>query len=89
MKKRALVLSGLLGFGVLFGCSQIENNVEAGEDGIFEYIGKSNTEKLSSVREVRHKVTGCHYLITNRDGDYARAMVQMLDKDGLPYCEGE
>lgn len=85
MKK--VVLTVVVGFTFLFGCSQVENKVEAGEDGIFEYIGKSDTDRLNRVKEVKHKDTGCHYLITNNDGDYARAMVQMLDKDGLPYCE--
>ena len=85
--KKKLTIVGLLGFTFLFGCGQIENEVEAGEDGIFEYIGKSDVDNLKRVREVKHKDTGCHYLITNSDGDYARALIQMYDKDGLPYCD--
>ena len=92
MKKQKLVLTGLVGFAFLFGCNQVDtmNEVSAGEEGIFEYIGKSDTSKLSRVKEVKHKNTGCHYLITNNDGDYARAMVQMfIEKDGVtvPYCD--
>lgn len=89
--KRKLVLTGFVGFAFLFGCSQVDDGVvQAGEDGIFDYIGKSDIDKLSRVREVKHKVTGCHYLITNNDGDYARTMEQMfIEKDGVsvPYCD--
>lgn len=81
MKKRILVLSGLLGFGVLFGCSQVSNDVSADSPKMFVRV---SNEGIFTV--YKHKETNCLYTVSDSSYNYGN-LTQLLNKDGLPYCE--
>lgn len=86
MKKR-LILVGIIGFGVLFGCSQVTQDVSAIGVNQFELVSTDN-HKGDTLYTYKHKQTGCYYL-TNKNG-YSGGMVQMfIEKDGesIPYCD--
>lgn len=94
MNKRKVVLASLLGFTLLFGCSQVEeekelhvssNKVSAEEviSDNFEIISES--EEGAFTYELIHTPTQCHYVQTHKGG-----LTQMfIEKDGVsvPYCD--
>lgn len=98
MNKRKVALTSLLGFTLLFGCSQVEgerdlhvggNKVSAEEflPEAFIEVQKSDVGGHGTIK-FKDVDTGCYYIRT-RDVQ-AVAMVQMfIEKDGVsvPYCD--
>lgn len=82
--KKKLTIIGLLGFTFLFGCTQTQHEAGAKIPDGFVLIER-NEEVFSAgkVYEIKHVKTGYHYIITTNGNS---SVTQMLDKDGLPYC---
>lgn len=98
MNKRKVTLAGLMGFTVLFGCSQMEDknkhaevNTVSAEELLadnFEVISKSEITNVTYQYELVHETTKCHY--TYVDGSRDGGLVQMfIEKEGvsIPYCD--
>ena len=84
--KKKLVIAGLLGFTLLFGCSQTYQEVEADKEKEFTIVSSEDITRHKTIYILKHNKTGCYYIMaTNYDG--GPAITLMLDKDGLPYCE--
>lgn len=88
MKKKKLMLTGLVGFAFLFGCNQIDNGeVKAGLPESFKVVAETEVGG-DTYYEVKHVVNGCHYVFVN--GYQAVSITQMfIEKDGVsvPYCD--
>ena len=84
--KKKLVIAGLLGFTLLFGCSQTYQEVEADKEKEFTVISSESSGLYKTIITLKHNKTGCYYLVVTRS-DGGIGITPMLDKDGLPYCE--
>jgi len=86
--KKKLVLVGFIGFTFLFGCSQINNEVDANSERWFTKV-HSEHHSNNNLTVIKHNGDGCYYLITTNTN--SGGVVQMMvEKDGVtvPYCEG-
>ena len=81
--KKKLVLAGFLGFTLLFGCSQIENEMSADSPKQFKKVSSEDGFDV-----VIHIDTGCYYAKSNYSHNRG-TLTQMLNRDGSPYCKGE
>ncbi|KOS61486.1 hypothetical protein FJQ98_16400 [Lysinibacillus agricola] len=89
--KRKLVLVGMLGFTILFGCSQSdEGNVYASDQGEMNVMSVDRVHNGDAVI-LKHKDTGCYYTYVRGTGSStSSAPTQMMVvKDGVvvPYCD--
>lgn len=92
MKKQKLVLTGLVGFAFLFGCSQVdEGKVEASLPNGYVMVSENEFDK-GNIYTLKHIQTGCHYTYTTSiyRNAFAPNVEQMfIEKDGVsvPYCD--
>lgn len=87
--KKKLALVGFIGFGVLFGCSQVGQNAEAGLPNGFEIVTKDEIGEGRSTQYVlNHIESGCKYVYIDH-WDTTAITQMMFEKDGvtIPYCE--
>lgn len=94
MNKRKLVLTGLLGFTFLLGCSQVDDgvsNVSASNNlpkGFTVVTEDESIRGYQSVYTLKNEFTNCFYVLT--EGWESTSMIQMfIEKDGVsvPYCD--
>lgn len=89
--KRKLLLVGMLGFTILFGCSQASNEVSASLPNSFNPTSKDIIDSVN-VFKIQDKDTGCYYLFGTTDygTSHTPSATQMfIEKNGVtvPYCE--
>lgn len=89
--KRKLIILGMLGFTVLFGCNQSnEGNVSASNNGEMNVVSVDEVYRGEAVI-LKHKSTGCYYTYVRGSGSTtSNAPTQMMiEKNGVtvPYCE--
>lgn len=89
--KRKLLLVGMLGFTVLFGCNQSnEGNVKASGQGEFNVVSVNDVHRGDAVI-LKHEKTGCYYAYIKGGGSSTSTpLTQMtVEKNGvvIPYCD--
>jgi len=87
--KKKLTLVGFIGFGVLFGCSQVSQDVSASLPNGFKIVAKDKIGEGRSTQYVlNHIESGCKYVYIDH-WDATAITQMMIEKDGatIPYCE--
>lgn len=89
--KHKLILVGMLGFAVLFGCSQVSYEVKAELPSGFTLTTVDRINQ-AEIYKIKDKVTGCYYIVgvSNSSSYTSASSTQMfIEKNGVavPYCE--
>lgn len=88
--KNKLVLVGFMGFAVLFGCSQVSQDISAEGESKMKVISSDEVHRGYAV-VLKHKDTGCYYTyVSGGSSSTSSAPTQMfIEKDGksIPYYE--
>ena len=89
--KKKLTLVGFIGFGVLFGCSQVNQEVEASLPVNFK-VEAEDTVGWGEVYKAKDMDTGCYYIFGVSRSNSATTVSttqMMIEKGGVsvPYCE--
>ena len=83
--KKKLTIIGLLGFTLLFGCTQTQNEAGANKESEFTAVSQEDFGG-GIIIKFKHNDSGCYY-IAKSDAFGGGGMTQMLNKDGLPICD--